>query len=166
MASEAAFILFSRVFLDVPDVHLSAMGSVEHPDDFSRTQNYLMIPKAQGLCPLTPQGSAIPTLLLNVKAQLPSSVVMSFDLDLGRMIILEAHVHPETYGTSRLTLVAYRNFAKWPGASLMVRYSHPCFMTNSALTLAHARHCYFSQPSGKNLQGSADGFFRSRSRHS
>lgn len=121
VASEAGIKMFGRVFLDVPDALLSTVGDVNEYHSFSRAQKYLMVPKAQGLCPLLPQGASVPEIVVSVKAELPSSVVMTFDLDQGREITLEGHVHPESYGTSRLTLTVHRNFAKWPGAHLMVR---------------------------------------------
>lgn len=124
VASEAAIAMFGRVFLDVPDALLSKMGAVDDQHNFSRSQKFVMVPKAQGLCPLLPQGASVPAILVSMKAELPSSVVITLDLDHGRIITLEGHVHPESYGTSRLTLAVHRNFARWPGANLMVRYEY------------------------------------------
>lgn len=122
LVAEAAVTTVARMFLGITDARLYEVGEVDDRDTFSRTQRFLMVPSAQGVCPLLPQGSSVPTVMVTMIAQLPSSVAITLDLDAGRQIIVEGHVHPESYETSRLTMSVHRTFANWPGADFMVRW--------------------------------------------
>lgn len=121
LVSEAAISMAARVFLGVTDSQLSELGQVDDSDAFSRTQKLMMVPKTQGICHLLPQGSSVPAVMVTLKAQLPSSVAITFDLGEGRVIVVEGHVNPESHETSRLTMSAHRTFAQWPGAGFMFR---------------------------------------------
>eukprot|EP00892_Ulva_mutabilis_P005545 jgi/Ulvmu1/3362/UM156_0019.1 len=121
LASESAIFTFARVFLGISDSCLYEVGGVESSNAYSRTQKFLMLPTTQGVCPLLPQGSSVPAVMVSVTAYLPSSVAITLDLDHGRLITVEGHVHPQSYETSRLSMSVHRTFAKWPGAGLMVR---------------------------------------------
>lgn len=119
LASEQSISASARAFLGVLDCSIEAAQEVEETWA-SRTVTYTLTPTKSRLSPFVPHG--LPeTITVNVSAQLPSSVVTTFQLKQGRWLRLEAHVMPEKYSTSRLTISAYHNNAAWAATGLFVR---------------------------------------------
>lgn len=122
LLSESAIATVARVFLGVMECDISASKVVES-SWASRTAEYSLTPTRKGLSPLLPQGLPQGGIKVTVSAQLPSSVVTTLHLGGGSHLTVEAHVHPEGYTTSRLTMSAHRNFATWPTANPFLRHA-------------------------------------------
>ena len=120
IASEKSLAAIARTLLGVEHCRIEATGDVEE-SWASRTVTYNVTPTKTRLSPLVPQGLS-EAIEVTVAAQLPSSVVTTFHLRQGRCLRLEAHVVPEKYETSRLTITAHHNFAAWAATGPFVRY--------------------------------------------
>ena len=121
IASEKSLAAIARTFLGAERCSIEATEEVEG-SWASRTLTYNLTPTKTRMSALVPQG--LPEAIkVTVAAQLPSSVVTTFHLSQGRCLRLEAHVLPEKYRTSRLTITAHQNFAGWAATGPFVRYA-------------------------------------------
>lgn len=135
LASERSLAASARTLLGVLNCNIEATEEVEEAWA-SRTVKYTITPTKTRLSPIVPQG--LPeAITVTVSAQLPSSVVATFQLEQGRCLRLEAHVLPETYSTSRLTITAHHNFAVWAATGPFIRY---VATTAHISTSTHAGH--------------------------
>jgi hypothetical protein len=78
-------------------------------------QQFIIAVNRSERTPLLPLGNS-EAMSLEVKAELPSSVTLTFKLEGGKQLALSAHVHPSGYDSCTVTLAMKRNFARWPGS--------------------------------------------------
>lgn len=124
LASERALAECARELFGILNCRIEAKSEVEETWA-SRTVTYSVTPMQSRFSPLVPQGLQN-DITVEFSAQLPSSVVMSFQVSEEQCLRLEAHILPETYSTSRLTITAHHNFAAWAATGPFVRYALSC----------------------------------------
>jgi hypothetical protein len=140
LLSESAMATIARVFLGVAECEVVASDVIEAAWA-SRTASYTLTPTKKVMSPILPQGLPSGGIKVTVSAQLPSSVVTTFHLDDARCLRVEAHVHPEAYETSRMTISVHRNFSTWRAADPFVRCAAACVAENPAACLV-TQHLY------------------------
>jgi nitrite reductase/ring-hydroxylating ferredoxin subunit len=147
LMSEKSLKASARTLLGVMDCSIEVSEKIEETWA-SRTVTYTLMPTKTRLSPLFPQG--LPeAITVTISAQLPSSVVTTFQLSQGRCLRLEAHVMPEKYETSRLTITAHHNFAAWAATGPFVRcefitaclFSHCVMSAQTLQCLVQQRQC-------------------------
>jgi hypothetical protein len=120
-ASAAGVAIIAETLLGLMNGQLIKESEAER-QPFSVTQTFALIPLASTSTVLRPIDSLPEAVLVDVTAELPSSVTFGFQLPGDDVVLLSVHVQPQTYDSSAVMLILHRNFMTWPCADKLIQY--------------------------------------------
>ena len=121
LGSVATATSFAQIFLGLRSAHV-LRSTAPQPSPYSVSQTFHLAAESSKSSLLNPLGKLPTTLTVGVKAEMPSSLTMTFHLGAEQRVQVALHVHPSGFDQSTVTLSLKRNFCKWPGVDMACKY--------------------------------------------